>query len=137
MITDDINIYEDSSIILERKNPKCVISWITILILTLITVIFISSIHFNIYKTYSGYVTIKDNKSYLFILLDESDFPINKNDKLYIKQDRYDYKIISIEDNSLLIELSIKDDIKIENNKITVNILKNRTRKEFLYEKIK
>lgn len=121
-----IDIYDDSSLILERKNPKCVISWITILILLTISLMIIFSIKFNIYKSYNAYVVIED-KTYLVILLNESDFPIDKSDKLYIKRILYDYKIVDISDNKMVIELSLSDDISINNNQVVVNILRNRT----------
>ncbi len=123
---NEIDIYDDSSLILERKNPKCVISWITILILLTISLMIIFSIKFNIYKSYNAYVVIED-KTYLVILLNESDFPIDKSDKLYIKRILYDYKIVDISDNKMVVELNLSDDISINNNQVVVNILKNRT----------
>lgn len=132
---DDINIYNDSAIILKRKTPKGIISWITILIILLIILTILFSIPFNKYKKINGYVI---NKGYLNLLVSESDFPIYKNKKLYIKEDKYDYEIVDIKDNEVILKIELSDDIKIENNIVEVNILSNRTTVfEILKNKIK
>lgn len=123
----NIDIYNNSWIILNKKTPKYIYSWITILILIVILFGTISFIPFNIYNTYNGYLIMKDNKTYISIVVNNSDFPINKNNKLYIKNDNYKYKIISINDNNVILEIDLKDSIKINNNVVTLNILKNRT----------
>lgn len=124
---DNIEIYNNSAIILNKKTPKSIISWITILISLLIMLVILFSVPFNIYKSYSGYVYIQDNSSYLILMLEESDFPINKNNKLYIKNTKYDYDIVNINNKEVTLKLKLKDNIKIENNLFVVNILKDRT----------
>ena len=124
---DNLDIYNDSAIILDNKTPKKIISWITILIMLLILFLIFSFIPFNVYKPLIGYVEIKDNNSYLILDINESDFPINKDNKLYIKNEKYDYKIISVKDNKLIISINLSNNLKINGNTITVNILKNRT----------
>lgn len=135
---DNIGIYNDSAIILNKKTPKSIISWITILIILLVLLIILFFIPFNIYSNFNGYVFIQDNSSYLNLILEESDFPIYKDNKLYIKGDKYDYEIISIDNNEVILKLDLKDDIKINNNTLIVNILKSRTTVfEILKNKIK
>ena len=123
----NIDIYNNSAIILSNKTPNFIKSWIIILIILSLLFIIISFIPFNTYSTYNGIVIEKDKESYINLNLEKSDFPISKNNKLYIKDKNYKYKILNIEDSSILISIKLKDDIKINNNIVTVNILKNRT----------
>lgn len=124
---DNIDIYNNSAIILNNKIPSFINSWIIILIVLSSLFIVISLIPFNIYSTYNGIVIENDKKFYISLKLEKSDFPITKNNKLYIKDKNYKYEILSIEDNDVLISLKLKDDIKINNNIVVINILKNRT----------
>jgi len=124
---DNIDIYNNSAIILNKKTPFIINSWIIILIILLLLFVILSFIPFNIYKTYNGYIILEDNKSYISLLIDESDFPINKDNKLYIKKNKYKYRIINIEDNNVILEVKLKNNIQINNNIVTVNIQKNRT----------
>ena len=124
---DNLDIYNDSAIILDKKTPKKIISWITILIILTILFIIFSFFPFNIYKQLVGYVNIVDNSSYIVLEVNESDFPINKTNKLYIKNKQYNYKIVNIEEDKLILSINLEDNSKIQNNIVTVNILKNRT----------
>ena len=107
---DNLDIYNDSAIILNRKTSKKIFSWITILIMLTILFIIFSFVPFNIYKVFVGYVNIDKNNSYIILNLNDSDFPIDKKNKLYIKNKEYSYKIM-----------------KIDGNIVSVNILKDRT----------
>ena len=124
---DNIDIYNNSSIILGRKIPKSIISWITILIILLILLFILFLIPFNNYKNYTAYVTIEGNYSYLNIYFEKCDFPINKYNKLYIKRDLYNYEISSIDDTKVVLKVDLKDELKIQNNLVAVNILNYRT----------
>lgn len=124
---DNIDIYNNSAILLNNKTPSIIKSWIIILIILSLLFIVIMFIPFNIYKNYNGYVIIENNKSYINLIANEIDFPINKNNKLYIEEDNYKYEIINIENNNIVLSIKLKDDIKINNNIVTVNVLKERT----------
>ena len=124
---DNLDIYNNSAIILEKKTPKKIISWITILFLVTFIFISFSIIPFNIYKPFIGYVDILNNSSYLIFDINYSDFPIDKNNELYIKNKKYNYKIVELKENKLILKIKLDDNLKIQNNIITVNILKNRT----------
>ena len=126
-IEDKLDIYNDSAIILEKKTPKKIISWITILIILTILFVVFSFIPFNIYKPLYGYVDITNNSSYLILDINNSDFPVNKNNELYIKNKKYNYKIVKIEEDKLILSANLDNNLKIQNNIITANILKNRT----------
>ena len=124
---DKIDIYNDSAIILDKKIPNKIISWITILIILTILFIMFSFIPFNIYKPLVGYVDITNDSSYLILNLNNRDFPINKNKELYIKNKKYNYEIVEIKEDKLILSINLDDNLKIQNNVITVNVLKVRT----------
>lgn len=124
---DKIDIYNDSAIILEKKTPKKIISWITILIILTLIFLFLSFLPFNLYKTKVGYVNIVDNNSYIVLPIDESDFPVHKNKKLFIKNKKYNYKIMKLESDKLILKINLDNNLKIQNNIVKINILKDRT----------
>lgn len=119
----NIDIYNNSGFILNKNISFFEKSWIIILISLIILFTIFMFIPFNIYKTYNGY--IEDN--YMYLVLENNDFPVNKNNKLYIENNLYKYKIISIENNVVVIDIKLKEDINIENNTFKVNVLKDRT----------
>ena len=124
---DNIDIYNSSAHILNNKTPDFINFWIIILVIFSLLFVVISFIPFNIYSSYNGIVIEKGKEFYISLNIEKSDFPINKSDKLYIKDKNYKYKILSIKNNNVLISLKLKNDIKINNNIVVVNILKNRT----------
>ena len=124
---ENIDIYNNSRVILNKKMPKIITSWLTILIILLILLIIFCNIKFNIYKNLKGIVIIKDNDTFIQTILNKSDFELSKKDLLYIKDKKYKYEIINIENNIALLKIDIPDDLKIEDNVININILKERT----------
>lgn len=124
---NDIDIYNNSKLIIESKMPKRVISWVIILIVLSCLLIILFSISFNIYKSYFGEIIKEDNNFYLNLYLDESDFPISKKSSIYIKDKKYDYRIIDINDGILRLEVDLDDEILIANNMVTVNVVSKRT----------
>lgn len=135
---DNLDIYNNSRVILEKNIPKSIVSWITILCILLILLIIFFSIPFNVYKNYSGYISTYNHNSYLNLFITKGDFPIHKNGKLYIKNDKYNYEVIEIEDDKVILKVNLKDEINIDNNVVLVNILSNRTTVfEILKNKIK
>ena len=131
---DNIDIYNNSSIILEKKTPLLIKSWI--IILTLLSLLFITIIFipYSTYITYNGYVVLKDSNSYISLNINKNDFPIKSKNKLYIENDKYTYENINIEKNNIILSINLKHEIKINNNLLTLHILKDRTT---LFEKIK
>jgi hypothetical protein len=130
---DNIDIYNNSAVILNDKTPDFINAWLIILVILCLLFIEILFIPFNMYSAYNGHIIESDKESYISLNLEKSDFPISKNNKLYIKDKSYRYKILGIEGNNILISIKL-DDIKINNNIVVVNILKNRTT---LYKMIK
>jgi len=119
----NIDIYNNSDFILNKDISFFEKSWIVILISLIILFMIIIFIPFNIYKTYNGYI----QNNFVYVMLESNDFPVNKNNKLYIKNNLYKYEIISIDNNVVVIDIKLKEDINIENNTFKVNVLKSRT----------
>lgn len=126
------NIYNNTSFILEYKIPKIVNSWLLILKIIVLLFIIFMFIPFNTFKTYSGYVLIENNNS--FILLDKN-IELTKN--LYIRDKKYDYEIVGI-DNYIKIKIDLDEDLKINSLYLNISIRSNRkTLFEVLKNKIK
>jgi len=119
----NIDIYNNSDFILNKDISFFEKSWIVILISLIILFMIIIFIPFNIYKTYNGYI----QNNFVYVMLESNDFPVNKNNKLYIENNLYKYEIISIDNNVVVIDIKLKEDINIENNTFKVNVLKSRT----------
>lgn len=120
-----IDIYTNSSIILERRMPNKIISWIVILILFLIFLLVISFIPINIFRTYSGYVTLENNNQYINFVMGSGDL-IDKKGTLYIKNKSIKYEFDSIKENMITVLIDSK--YLLEPNKlIKINLLCDRT----------
>lgn len=113
--------------LLNRKMPKSIISWITILIIFMIVSLTLINIPFNIYKSFNGYIFEDKNNFYIKVLVNKSDFPINNKNTLYIKDKKYKYKIININKDEYILDLKLDNSIKIDNNIVIVNIKKEKT----------
>ena len=113
--------------LLTRKMPKSIISWITILIIIFILILIFINIPFNTYKSFNGYIFKYKKDFYIEVLVSKSDFPINKKDTLYIKDKKYNYKVINIDKKKYILDLKLEDNVKIENNIVRVNIEKEKT----------
>ena len=119
----NIDIYNNSGFILNKDISFFEKSWIIILVSLIILFIIIIFIPFNIYNTYNAYI---ENSS-VYLILEKDDFPVNKNNKLYIENNLYKYKIINFNNNVVNIDIKLKEDINIENNIFKVNVFKSRT----------
>ena len=123
---DEINIYNNSSIILERKVPKKIISWITILISFIIFILLFGS--FFKYTKYEKTIGIV-NEDNLIVFLEPS---ITIDNELIIENKKYDYTINSINkdytilDNKKYYETILNIDLdskyKINNNILEIYI---------------
>ena len=123
---DNIEIYNNSAKILEDKLPPKIVSWSFILLILLIIVIIFSFVPFNVYKNYSATIIKEDDISYLILNLNKNDFPFNDEFILYIKDKKYDYDIVNIENNIVVLWTNLEG-MDINNNLLDINILKDRT----------
>ena len=117
----DIDVFNNSATVLNNKVPNKIISWITVLIILLILFILFSFISFNIYKTSLGYVEGGYVKIYNY------DSTIDLKDKLYIKDKKYDYSIISINNEEVTLNIELDKSLNIEGNILVINFLRYRT----------
>ena len=117
----DIDIFNNSATVLNNKVPNKIISWITVLIILLILFILFSLISFNVYKTSLGYVEGGYVKIYNY------DSTIDLKDKLYIRNKKYDYSIISINNEEVILDIELDKSLNIEGNILTINFLRYRT----------
>ena len=124
---ESIDIFNNSAIIMNRKTPKKITSWITILLLLIIIILIFSFIPFNIYKRNIGVVFIYNNEYFVDLKLENNDFPIYKNKKLYINNDLYKYEVIKIDNNSVILKINLNEEYKIDGNILNMVILDNRT----------
>lgn len=125
---ENIDIFNNSAQILNKNIPKSIISFKTILFLLFIFVLIFINIPFNNYKIYQGSIHIENDKTLIKLNVNELDFPINKDNKLYIEYSRYNYKIINITNDYVLLEVDLNDNIKIENNMIIVKFKSEKTK---------
>ena len=122
----DIDEYKNSKVLFISKNSFSN-NWIIVLLTIFVVIIIFSFIPFNIYKNYKGLVTLEGKQSYINLMLESSDFPINKFNKLYINGILYEYSIEEISENIVKIKTNLKENIKLQNNILLVSVLKDRT----------
>ena len=128
-----IDIFDNSPLILEKKRPLYIISYLTIILIVILAIILIASLYeYNPYKSYLGKIVISENDFYINILMEERDVSfLNKN--IIINNKNYKSKIVSISDIAYIgenlkkyYEIKIKSDIDdnliIQNNIIQINI---------------
>ena len=128
---ENINVFAYSKLKLMNEKPSKIITWINILLLSLILFIILSIfLKYNIYSTHIGYIEITDNYN-LKVIVDNTSLPIKKNYKLYIDNKQYNYKIIKIDKLSgyseILISAKLDNKVLINNNIVTVRFKKNKT----------
>lgn len=136
---EDINVFVFSKLKLMNERPSKVKSWIIIIgILFVMFLIASMFIRIKIYSKNVGYV----DDNIIRIVLNKDSFPINKNNKLYIGNKQYKYKVLKIESSNgyyeLLIDCKIDKKLHIKNNIITVRFKKGeKTLWKIIVEKLK
>jgi len=90
---DNIDIFNNSAIIMNRKTPPKIISWITVIIVLLLLGILLSFYKFDRYYVYQGYF---DSNNNLCLIVDYKYFDTIKNKYVYYDNKKYDYEIISM-----------------------------------------
>lgn len=122
----EIDDYKDSKeLFIVNNNYSKHWKIVLILISLFLTVIFF--IPFNIYKNYNAFVSLEENEAYINLMLERRDFPIDLNNKLYIKGVLYNYSIKSISNNIVKIKIDLDENLKIQDNVLLVSLLKDRT----------
>lgn len=130
---DDINIYYNSSIILDRKIPSKIVSWVTILIGLLIFILLFGN--FIGYKKYQKVVGIVKNNT-IIVLIEPN--MINKIQRtLIINNKEYNFEINSISEDytildnknyyEMILDIDLDNKYKINNNILELNIELGKT----------
>ena len=128
---ENLNAFNYSKMKLINEKPSKIISWITILcILSLVFILISILFKINKYTNTIEYVEIKEDYN-LKIIIDKSLFPIKKNYKLYIEDNKYDYKIIKINKldtyYELLVDCKLEKELLINNNILKIRFKTGKT----------
>lgn len=130
---NDIDIYNNSSVIMLKKVPVKIISWIAILLVFLIFIlVFGTFFTYNKYEKCIGMV--RENN----IVLELSPDKINKiKDRLYIDNKKYNFEIKEISKDYIIIDnknyyeivlnINLEDKYKIDNNILEIYIELEKT----------
>ncbi len=134
---EDINIYENSYIITTRKQPIKIISWITILIITLL-IFLIIFFNFKYNKTLNYYTNIIEKEGEYYAILNMDKIltkTFMEKSILKVSGEEVNYEIVEINDNYINDEIVIKPQLKEEPKKIIeIEIILNA---KTLYEALK
>ncbi|NLL45049.1 MAG: hypothetical protein GX247_05235 [Mollicutes bacterium] len=102
---NNLDVFNNSSIILERKIPPKIISWITIMILSLIIFLSISLFYkYHKYLYYLGTVIVEDKNYYIKLYIDKDKIPNFSNNELFIDNIKTKYQIKKISEHYYLTE---------------------------------
>lgn len=126
-----IDAFKNSKMKIMYSSPSRIISWITIVLIIIISFLIISIFYkYNTYIKVISYVNINE-KYNIRGIIEKKDMPIKKNYKLYIEGKRYEYEIVDIKEYDNYYELFIKckvdKNLLINNNLLTLNFVKNKT----------
>ena len=126
-----IDAFKNSKMKIMYSSPSRIISWITIVLIIIISFLIISIFYkYNTYIKLISYVNINE-KYNIRGIIEKKDMPIKKNYKLYIEGKRYEYEIVDIKEYDNYYELFIKckvdKNLLINNNLLTLNFVKNKT----------
>lgn len=125
---NNLDIFNDTAIIMERKIPPKIISWITIMILSLITLLCISLFYnYNKYLYYFGTVIVDSENYYIKLYIEKDKIPNFSNNELIVNEVKTKYQIMNISENYYLTELKkevyevqirclLDDEVVINNN---------------------
>ena len=142
---NNIDIYRNSSIIILRKVPKKIVSWILILIVSSIVFLIISvTFKYKKYITYEGVIS----NNYIEFYVDDDFLDKETSDDVIINRNKYHYQIIAFEEYSynlgineywkIVISADIPKEWIIENNKMKLVFLKEeKTLMQSIIDKIK
>ena len=128
-----IDIFDNSPLILEKKRPLYIISYLTVILIVILAIILIASLYeYSPYKSYLGKIVISENDFYINILMEDRDVSfLNKN--ILINNKKYISKTVSISNTAYIgentkkyhevkIKSNIDDNLIIQNNIIQINI---------------
>lgn len=118
----DINDYK---LQYQTKDRKVIKTWIFVLLIIIIGIFFINK-SFKYYKYYTNKGEYQDKYLNLYVLIDDLE-KITKNNKIYIENKKFAYKIEEISSDNIYLNNNYykKVKISINNNKILDNEIVN------------
>ena len=141
---DVIDVFNNSSVIYMLKPNSKIVSWISILVATLVTLFLISILYkYEEFNIYFAKVINNDEENYISIAVDEEFIDLKNRNYLEINDDIYKCHLISMTDNfyiyndskywDALYECNLPDELNVNNNVLKVKVDKNTTT---IFEKI-
>lgn len=106
---DNINIFDNSTIIMMRKTPSKIFVWIVVIIIGLIVFLSLSIFYrYNKYLNYIGTIVEEDTQYYIKIFIEEDKLVAFSNNILLIDNKEIEYKVKNISKNYYLTPQSVK-----------------------------
>lgn len=106
---DKIDVFDNSAVIMMRKSPPKIISWITIITISLIAFLIVSIFYkYNRYTNYIGTIVKEDEQYYVKLFIEENKIITFSDSKLLINSKVVEYQIETISKNYYLNEHSEK-----------------------------
>lgn len=140
----DINIFDNSEIVMERKVPNKIVSWITILFSLLIMAVIVMCFYsYNRHLNYLGIIKKEDN-IFIKVYVNKSDISRLENQELLVNNTKTNYEIDNVSNTQIntnqgesQYEVTIKLlDSKFKDNEVVdLNFKLNKTTflKELIY----
>lgn len=135
---NDIDIFNNSSVIFKRKSSSKITSWISILLISSLIFCFIIYFYeYNISDIYYAKVVKNDDENYLYFSVDQSFVSMKNRNYLEINGDEYKCHFSSFSDNYYLIDnkkiwevyfdCELPDELNINDNLVEIRIEKRKT----------
>lgn len=135
---NDIDIFNNSSVIYKRKSSSKITSWISILLMSsLIFCLIIYFYEYNISDIYYAKVVKNDDENYLYFSVDQSFISMKNRNYLEINGDEYKCHFSSFSDNYYLIDnkkiwevyfdCELPNELNINDNLVEIRLEKRRT----------
>lgn len=135
---NNIDIFNNSSVIYKRKSSSKITSWISILLMSSLTFCLIIYFYeYNISDIYYAKVVKNDDENYLYFSVDQSFISMKNRNYLEINGDEYKCHFSSFSDSYYLIDnkkiwevyfdCELPNELNINDNLVEIRIEKRRT----------
>ena len=134
----NVDIFNNSPIILNRKTSSSVKIWILFLTLGLIVFIFIASFYkYHLYSSALAHVKKINSEYYLVTYIKEDMISNMYKYSLLIENERFKFKVVNISEEyylvdnkncyEVILEVTLKEQWKIENNILNIAFQQDKT----------
>ena len=135
---NDIEIFNNSSVIYKRKSSSKITSWINILLISIIIFGLIMYFYeYDISNIYYAKVLNNGDENYLYFSVDQSFISMKNRNYLEINGDEYKCHLSSFSDNYYLInnkkiwevyfDCELPDELNVNDNLVEVRVEKRKT----------